>query len=77
MYNPQAESLLVALIVKSLYIIFNYIEESDEYQFTLSELQQVIGDETCCPRTIRSKLVEHYGMKMLNFLQNLFLALAQ
>lgn len=59
--RPQDESVKLAM-----YEIFDYIENNEDCQFTLSELKEVVTtDFIPDPKTIISKLIEHYGKKII------------
>lgn len=46
-----------------MYEIFDYIENNEDYQFTLSELKKVVTtDFIPDSKTIISKLIEHYNI---------------
>ncbi|KAF0737722.1 Uncharacterized protein FWK35_00023698 [Aphis craccivora] len=59
--RPQDESVKLAM-----YEIFDYIENNEDCQFTLSELKEVLTtDFIPDSKTIYSKLMEHYGKKII------------
>ncbi|XP_018362414.1 PREDICTED: uncharacterized protein LOC108760767, partial [Trachymyrmex cornetzi] len=55
------------MIAKNMQVIYDYIETSDDVQFTLAEFAEILGENAPCPETIKSHLRQRYGCDMVRF----------